>query len=115
MHHIAVGRLGGGELDGHIGPSESFAVEVVGVVDVNNAHYLVATLASYLLYHVAHLAIAYDCYFHCYTYLIILTCKDTSKRPFSEIIQYPLSYFIQVSHAVRLSSYAMHAPCRRCQ
>ena len=54
---IGGGRVG--ELYGYIGGRKLSAVESFRVVDINLANNLVATLQGYLLYHVAHLAIAY--------------------------------------------------------
>ena len=61
---VGIGRLRSREFDGHIGTLEGFAVEVVAVVYIDNASYLVAALARHLLNHTAHFTVSNQCYFH---------------------------------------------------
>ena len=63
-HVVAIGRRRVGELDGHVGRTERFGVEVLLIVDVDDAHYLVPPAQGDLLDGLAHLAIADQCYFH---------------------------------------------------
>ena len=56
---VAVGNRGRGEFDGDIGGAEGFALEILLVVDVYSANDVVAAVESYLLNHMAHLAITY--------------------------------------------------------
>ena len=56
---VAVCSLRGSKLNGNIGTPEGLAFEVLLVVNVNNTHNFVPTTQSYLLYHLAHLAVAY--------------------------------------------------------
>ena len=52
------------ELDGNVGRTEGIALEVLLVVNVDDAHNLVAALLSNLLNHATHFAISYQCNFH---------------------------------------------------
>ena len=61
---VAIGRLRSRELDGHIGRSKGLRIEVLLVVDVNDTHYLMATVQRDLFDHLAHLAVADQSYFH---------------------------------------------------
>ena len=64
LHVVVVGHHGIGELDGHIGTAECLGGEVLLVVNVDDTYNLVPALQGNLLYHTAHLAVAYQCYFH---------------------------------------------------
>ena len=76
LHVVAVGSLGVGELDGHVGRAEGFGLEVLLVVDVDDADDFVSAATGNAFYFLAHLAITDQCYFHCSLFfLIILMCK----------------------------------------
>ncbi len=66
---VGCGRIG--KLYGYVSRGESIAVEVFLIVNVDYAHNLVAAVQGYLLYHLAHLAVADKCYSHCYNAFIL--------------------------------------------
>ena len=80
---IAVGSRGVGEFNRHVGALERLAVEVLLVVHIDDAYYLMATPTGNLLNHPAHFPIAYQCYFHVCLYYVLsclmlfLICKYT--------------------------------------
>ena len=61
---VAIGCLRSCKLNGHIGRCELWRVEVLLVVDVDDTHNLMAAVTGNLLNHLAHLSVAYQCYFH---------------------------------------------------
>jgi len=61
---VVKGGCGVGELDGDVGRGECGRVEILLIVDIDDAYNLMATLTGYLLNHMSHLAVAYQCYFH---------------------------------------------------
>ena len=52
------------ELDGNISRSEGWAFEILKVVYINDAYYLMSTAEGNLFNHLTHLAVSYQCYFH---------------------------------------------------
>ena len=64
LHVVVVCRVRRSELYGHVGRAECLAIEILLIVHIYDADYLVPTAQGYLLYHVAHLAVAYQCYLH---------------------------------------------------
>lgn len=64
FQEVTVGSLRRRELNGHVSRSEGLALEVFLVINIDNTHNFVATLTGYLLYHLAHLAVANQSYFH---------------------------------------------------
>ena len=62
---VAVGGLRVGKLYGDVGTSEGFRVEILLVVQVDDAHDFMSTAAGDAFYLLAHFAVAYQCYFHC--------------------------------------------------
>ena len=81
LHVVAVGSLGIGELDGHVGRAEGFGLEVLLVVDVDDADDFVSAATGNAFYFLAHLAITDQCYFHCslFSYYINV-CKYSANR-----------------------------------
>ena len=69
LHVVAVCHHGIGELNGHIGTTESLGAKVVLVVYIDDADNLMSALKGNLLNHLAHFPITYKCYFHNSTYL----------------------------------------------
>ena len=64
LHAVSVGSLRCGELDGYVGRAESFRLEVLRVVHVDDGHNLVSEVPGNLLNGLAHLSVSYQCYFH---------------------------------------------------
>ena len=61
---VSVGCLRGSKLNGDICRSKSGRIKVLLIVYVNNTHNFMTTVKGNLFYHLTHLAITYQCYFH---------------------------------------------------
>ena len=66
---VTVGSLRSSELYCHVSRCKCLAFKVFLVVNVDDAHYLMTSFAGNLLYHLAHLAVAYQCYLHTYLFI----------------------------------------------
>ena len=69
LHVVVVGRVRCGKLNGNVGTLECLAIKILLVVYVYGAYYLMPATQCYLLYHTAHFAVTYKCYFHIYLFL----------------------------------------------
>lgn len=74
-HAVVERHMRSRKLDSHIGRAERLAVEILLVVHINDAHNLVTTTPSYLLYHVAHFAVSNERKFH---FSFIFRCKSNA-------------------------------------
>ena len=55
---VAVSRLWGCKFNGHVSAGKSLAVEILLVIDIDNAHNVMTTVFGNLLNHLAHLPVA---------------------------------------------------------
>ena len=61
---VVVCHMGGCKLDGNIRAAEGRRIKILEIVDVDNRNNLVTTFFCDFFYHMAHLAISNQCYFH---------------------------------------------------
>ena len=75
---VAISSLWSCKLYGNISRSKFWRIEILLVVYIYNAYYLVSTVFGNLLNHLAHLAVAYQCNFHVFCVLCSILFADIS-------------------------------------
>lgn len=72
---VAIRSLRSGELYRHVGRGKFGTVEVMNIVHFDYTYDFMTAAKGNLLYHLAHLAVSYQCYFH--VQLLLYLGKDT--------------------------------------